>query len=338
MSLFRIFYSKTPIIKDEEGRTKKNSISSLEKIRIGGIEQWVLIRGHDLSNPILLFLHGGPGSAQIGIAYKFQRNLEKYFTIVQWDQRGAGKSFSTKIPKGSMSIEQFIDDSAILIEYLKNRFGKEKIFLIGHSWGSALGMLVVQRYPENVYSYVGLGQTTNQTVGEEISYEFVLEQANKRNNKKAIKQLEKIKNKDVWDLKYSQVQRRWLNRFGGWYHGARSSWILLKLLFSSPEYSIIDVVKFMRGVLFSLKMMWKNVIQDIDLFLQVNKVEVPVYIIAGKYDYNTPHELVEKFYNQLKAPKKKLFWFEESAHSPHIEEKSKFENIMINHVLQDFKQ
>ncbi len=335
MTILRIFYSKIPKIKDEKGKTKTNSIAVLEKLRIGGINQWVLIRGHNVNNPILLFLHGGPGSAQIGIAYKFQRILEKYFTVVQWDQRGAGKSFSFKIPKQSMNIEQFILDSNDLIEQLKKRFGKEKIFLVGHSWGSTLGMLLIQRYPENFHSYIGMGQATNQIEGEKISYEFVLEQAKKNDNRKAIKQLEKIRNKEVWNLKYSQIQRRWLNRFGGWYYGARSNWIVLKLFFTSPEYSIVDLIKFTIGALFSLRMMWKNVLQDINLFEQVKEVEVPVYFCAGKYDYNTPFELVEKYYNQIKAPTKNLYWFEKSAHSPNFEEKSKFEDILIKQILRD---
>ena len=335
MSIFRIFYSKTPKIKNEKGRTKTNSIATLEKVRVGGIHQSILIRGHDINNPILLFLHGGPGSAQISIAYKFQRKLEEYFTVVQWDQRGAGKSFSRKIPEQSMSIEQFILDSNELIEQLKKRFSKNKIILVGHSWGSALGMSLIKRYPENFHFYIGMGQVVNQKEGERISYEFVLEKAKKTNNKKAIKQLEKIQNKEVWDLKYSRIQRRWLNRFGGWYHGARSNWILLKLIFTSPEYSIIDVFRFFIGILFSLRLMWKEVNQKINFFEQIHAVDVPVYFFAGKYDYNTPFELVEKFHKQLKAPKNELFWFEKSAHSPHIEEKSRFEDIMITHVLKE---
>ncbi len=335
MTILRIFYSKTPSIKDANGKPKENSIALLEKLIIGGIKQWVLIRGHDVNNPILLFLHGGPGSAQIGIAYKFQRKLEKHFTVVQWDQRGAGKSFSLKIPKQSMNIEQFILDSIELVKQLKKRFGKNKVYLVGHSWGSALGMLLVKQYPEHFHSYIGMGQSTNQKEGERISYEFVLEQAKMRNNTKAIKQLERIKHKEIWDLKYSQIQRSWLNRFGGWYHGAKSNWKVLKLLFSSHEYSIIDLVKFAIGSLFSLKLMWKSVLQDINLFEQVREVKIPVYFCAGKYDYNTPFELVESFYNQIKAPKKKLFWFENSARSPHLEETSKFEDIMINHILKN---
>ena len=335
MSIFRIFYSKTPKIKNDKGKLKANSIATLEKVRIGGINQWLLIRGHDINNPILLFLHGGPGSAQIGIAYKFQRKLEKYFTVVQWDQRGAGKSFSLKIPKQSMNVEQFILDSIDLIEQLKNRFTKNKIFLVGHSWGSTLGMLLIHRYPDNFHSYIGIGQGVNQKEGEKISYEFVLNYAKKSNNKKAIKQLEKIKNKEVWDLKYLRIQRRWLTRFGGWYHGAKSNWIIVKLFFSSPEYSIIDSFKFIIGSLFSLKMMWKNAIQEINFFEQIKEVEVPVYFCVGKYDYNTPFEHLERFYNQIRAPKKDLFWFEKSAHSPNFEETSKFENIMINQILRD---
>ena len=148
---FRPFYSETPPILGENGNTKPNSITSMEFVEIGGIQQWIMIRGHDLNNPLLLLLHGGPGSAESPLAYKFQRDLEKSFIVVNWDQRGGGKSYFKKIPIESMNIEQFITDTHDLIQMLKKRFDKEKIYLVGHSWGSMLGTLVVQRYPELFY-------------------------------------------------------------------------------------------------------------------------------------------------------------------------------------------
>ena len=166
---FSLFYTKTPKIKDSYGNIKQDSITSLEKITLGGIKQTILIRGHDTKSPILLFLHGGPGFPEMDIAYKFQRKLEEHFIVVNWDQRGAGKSFSKKIPRESMTIEQFISDAHELIRFLRERFDKEKIYLVGHSWGTTLGLLLTQRYPELFFAYVGIGQVVNALESEQIS-------------------------------------------------------------------------------------------------------------------------------------------------------------------------
>jgi len=158
---------------------------------LGGIEQWISIRGN-IDNPILIYLHGGPGTPVMPLFRHFQASLEDYFLIVQWEQRGAGKSFSRRIPKETMTIEQFISDLYELIELLKKRFSKTKIYLIGHSWGSVLGTFIVQRYPQLFYAYIGVGQASNTVETEKRMYEFVLERSKELNNKKAIRQLEKV--------------------------------------------------------------------------------------------------------------------------------------------------
>lgn len=337
MTFLRLFTSRTKKIRNTKREVIQESIASLERIELGGLKQYILIRGHNKNNPILLFLHGGPGSTEMPLAHAFQTNLEEYFTIVHWDQRGAGKSFRINIPKSSLTFEQYEKDTLELIIYLRERFKQEKIILVGHSWGSALGIVLVHKYPEYLFSYVGIGQVVDMAEGERISYKFVLDTAKKQENKKAIKQLEKIKNKEIWDLSYTQVQRKWLTKFGGWHHNATKSWILLKYCFNSPEYNLLDAIRFFVGALVSLSKMWKPLLKETSFMDRIKEVKIPVFFIAGRYDYNTPSELVVKFYQQLKAPQKELVWFEESAHSPNYEEKDKFDKVMIEKILSIVK-
>jgi len=334
-----MFYSKTPKIKDDNGKIKPNSVASLESVKIGGIDQWIIIRGHDKSNPILLFLHGGPGSIEGPFAYKFQRDLEEHFIVVNWDQRGAGKSYSRKIPKDTMTIEQFILDTHELIELLLNRFNKKKLYLVGHSWGSTLGALVVSRYPELIQAYVGIGQVVNILENEKVSYKYSIDQAKERGNEKALKQLKKLEpypEKHINDTKALRKQRKWLVKFNGVMHNESSWWPHIKITLGSPEYSLKDIIKTLRGLKLSLKTMWTQLF-EIDFPTQIPELKVPVYICMGRYDYNTPFELAEKYFNQLKAPKKEFIWFENSGHLLNSEEPEKFNEILINKVLKETK-
>lgn len=333
-SFFRIFYSKTPKIKDSNGKFKPDSVASLEKISLGGFDQWILIRGHSINNPVLLFLHGGPGSVEGPFAYKFESELEKYFIFVNWDQRGAGKSYSKKMLKTDITIENYISDTHELVLYLKKRFQKEKIYLVGHSWGSILGMLVVQRYPDLFYAYIGIGQVVNAIENEKISYQFVFDQAKKLGNKKAQKQLENIQPYPSENLKHLRIQRKWLAKFGGFMHGEKSMWPLLKIGIGSPEYSFKDLYRFYKGSKFSLECMWLELLK-INFFEQIPEIKVPAYFCVGRHDYTTPFELAERYFQRLKAPKKKLIWFENSGHNLNFEEPKKFEDVLINQILPD---
>ena len=162
----------TPPFQGPNGEIVPGSIAEIRYLHLGGLEQWVMIRGENTENPLLITLHGGPGFPETRLFRTFNAPLEKAFTVVYWEQRGTGKSFDPKIPKSSMTVEQFIADLDELVEVLRGRFGKDKVAIYGHSWGSALGVLYASRFPDKVAAYVGAGQVGDWPASEAICYEF----------------------------------------------------------------------------------------------------------------------------------------------------------------------
>ncbi|MCL6613303.1 MAG: alpha/beta hydrolase [Firmicutes bacterium] len=329
----------TPAFLDENGEIIPGSIASLEKVNIGGVEQWLLIRGKSINNPVLLFIHGGPGSAEGPLVCHYNKKLEDYFIVVNWDQRGAGKSYSRKIPVETMTIAQFISDAYQVVDLLRKRFNQDKIFVIGHSWGSVLGILTVQKYPRLFYAYIGVGQMVNGKENERLSFEYALATALATNNQTAVRALNEINSPiPYWNLEQDgdwfnklRKQREWLLKLGGCIYGEKSYHKWIKVFLDAPEYTTSDCVKWVRGNLFSVKAMWLEIMQ-IDLTKQVPKLEVPVYFLIGRHDYNTPFELALAYFNQLEAPKKEFIWFDNSAHSPMYEEADRFNDILIEKI------
>ena len=309
-----------------------NGISEMDKIQLGGLEQWVLIRGEDLDNPIVLFLHGGPGVSETVLLRKRNAELEKHFTMVYWDQRGACKSFNRHIPPESMTLEQMVADAHELIGILKSRFRKQKIFLMGHSWGTILGIPLLQQYPQDFYAYVGIGQAVNVVKEEQLSYQFTLEKARELKNKTAVRELEQI-GKPIGG-QYSpptniRKQRKWLLRFGGnrFEKDHFRDHVLTLLL--SREYTFLDLFRCLKGMKFSSRYLGEAERQA--NFLKTAPVlDVPVIFVNGKDDHVTPTVMVEQYFNILKAPEKQLFIFERSAHSPLFAEAGRFNRLMID--------
>lgn len=321
-----------PIV-DNEGNPVDGSISVVEKVTLGGLEQYIIIRGADKSKPVMLFLHGGPGSPEVAFMEHYNREIENDYVMVYWEQRGAGKSYSKSIPEESMTLDQLISDTRELSEYLADRFNCEKIFLMGHSWGSLLGILNAYKHPELYHAFFGIGQVCDQFMGEKISYDWALEQAIKRNDKKAIKSLQNLNfpdsnaTVDKW-MKFLMQERRYVNRFGGGtIREETGMWPLVKIVFNSSVYTLNEKLNFMNASMFSLENMWLDVV-NANLFNEIDSMSVPVYIFHGMYDYTTPYPLAKEFYNQLKAPEKGFFTFEYSAHSPIMEEPEKFNSIL----------
>lgn len=315
--------SRTPQI---EGN---NSVALIQKIELGGIDQYVMIRGSDMNNPILLFLHGGPGYAQISFAKKYQEELENHFIVVNWDQRGSGMSYALNIPEETMTREQFIEDSKELINYLCEEYDKEKIYLAGHSWGSDLGLHIIDHYPDNISAYLSIGQVVNGFDQEVISYEYVLTEAKKNNDEKALEELKKIGRPPYNDIVGdTMTQRKWLDKYGGIERKVNTLYDIIFSSIFSPEYTGIDGLKFALGSRFTAEAMWGNNM-DLDFIRDLPEVKVPIYFIAGRYDYNTPSILIERYYNQIIAPEKEIIWFENSAHFPHFEEPEKFTQIVL---------
>lgn len=193
-----------------------NGIAELKPVEINGYPQWLLIRGQDVSSPLLLFLHGGPGESNMWLAHYTMQELEKYFVCVNWDQRGAGRSFPPSPPAESMTIDQFVQDAIALIELLRARFDQQKVLLLGHSWGSVLAMKVAAARPDLLYAVIGMGQVVDMKRGEDLSYRYVLERAHAEHNRKAIRILEQLGGADTYRKDSTFVQRRWLVRYGVW--------------------------------------------------------------------------------------------------------------------------
>jgi pimeloyl-ACP methyl ester carboxylesterase len=323
--------TSTAQIKDATGNVARNGIASLEEVTIGETHQWILVRGTEKANPILLFLHGGPGSPYMGLSHKFQRELENNFVVVQWDQRGSGKSFPNT-QETSMTVEQFKSDTHELVLYLKNRFQRDKIFLVGHSWGSYLGLSEAKKHPENLYAYIGAGQMIDLLRQEQLSHQFAMERARSENNKKAIKELTDIGSPpyiqivDGMNTKYS-----WLWEYGGMIEGESSPMPFVKALMLSDEYSLLDISRFVRGMSFSLESFTRN---EGDNFWQLKAPRnnsafgVPIFFIAGDQDHVTPLSLVENYEQGLLAPDKNLFLIKGAGHFAFFTNPSEFSAIM----------
>jgi pimeloyl-ACP methyl ester carboxylesterase len=324
--LFFFTRSHTPEFRDGDNRILPNSVASLEKVELGGLEQWILIRGKDQHKPVVLFLHGGPGMPMMYLAHAFQRELEHHCVAVQWDQRGAGKSYSKKVPVESLTVEQMIADTRQLTELLQERFQEEKIYLVGHSWGSYLGMLVAQRHPENYHAFVGMGQVTDAERAQVIQEAFIRRQAQQTGKQEALKDLAEHG---------AAAHEKWLFKFGAEIKNATSWLPLLKVGLGAPEYGLTDYVKIQPGSSFCSRHMKYNVLVG-TLLAEVLHVGVPVYFFTGRYDYTTPFELVEIYLDRLAAPQKELVWFPHSAHFPFFEEPERFTAEMIRVIAETY--
>jgi pimeloyl-ACP methyl ester carboxylesterase len=323
-------------IKDRQGHDVPGSIASLEKVNLGGQEQWILIRGMDITKPVILFLHGGPGTANMCLLRKYTDELEQHFIVVTWDQRGAGKSYQAINPHSSMTIDRFILDTGELTQLLCHRFNQQKIFLVGHSWGSLIGISSIQKYPGLYHAYIGIGQIVNMEENEQISYDWTLAQAIKAEDKQAVRTLTEIGTPPYTGdgQKKLMTQRRLLGKYGGELYGSSKG--AFPLIFSSllcaTEYTLLDKVNFFKGIFASNHLLWQELL-TINLSNQALFFEVPIYFALGKHDYEVPSVLSEQYFNIIEAPKKEIIWFENSAHFANIEENEKFNNLLINRVF-----
>jgi pimeloyl-ACP methyl ester carboxylesterase len=323
-------------VREDAEITQPAGIESLEKVSLGGIDQWILIRAEDPSNPVLLWLHGGPGSPTMPLARQYDQELVRHFVVVHWDQRGAGKSFSPEIPESTMVVDHFVSDTYELTQILTERFDAPKIYLIGHSWGSQVGIRTVARYPDMYYAFIGVGQYVNTAKGEAAGYQFALDQAVGENNQKALKELEALGLPPWTTAAQRSTHAGWVDAFGG--TGRQfTTRDFFRDLFNSPDYTFLDLYGFMRGMWFSSRTMLTNGdLYRVNLFEQAPKVDVPVYIFQGRYDYSTPGEVAWSYYEMLEAPQKSWVWFEESAHFPHWEEPQKFVDELLK-ILPETK-
>jgi len=320
----------TPKIQDTNGKAKKGSITELTKVELNGRKEWISIRGEDTNQPVLLFLAGGPGGSQMAAVRHELGALEEHFIVVNWDQPGAGKSYSVA-PKNSLTVEDYIADGIALTEYLCKRFNQQKIYLVGESWGSALAVFMAKEQPQYYEAVIGTGQMIDFLETEMIDYEKAKEIARAAGDTKKLSKLEENGYPPYYGADVTWKSAEYLNYLGAVmqknpeiYNGGYNTF---RDLFSS-EYGLLDKINYLRGIIDTFNYVYPQ-LYDVDLRVDYAKLEVPIYFFIGRHDINAPVALVEDYMEILEAPYKEMVWFEHSGHSPWISENEKFVEELV---------
>jgi pimeloyl-ACP methyl ester carboxylesterase len=315
-----------------------DGIDEQKLVTIGGIQQWVSIRGRHRDSPILLLLHGGPGFTTIPSSYYFLRSWEEYFTVVQWDQRGAGKTYVANDPaaiRPTLSIDRLVADAAELTSYLRQTYGRKRIVLAAHSFGTVIGVKLAQRHPEWFYAYLSMGQLVNTSLNEKLGYDATLAAARADKNTAAITALEAIA--PFPDVAHPErnaqnlsVERRWLAYYGGyyWHDNVGHEDDLDRF---SPDYTADELKKRYEAMGFGIQILWDEA-GKVD-FTSITHFDCPVIFFEGRHDLGTNASLLSAWYKTIHAPKKQLVWFEDSAHMVYQEEPGKVLVTLVSHVL-----
>ncbi|HEU5073758.1 MAG TPA: alpha/beta hydrolase, partial [Polyangiaceae bacterium] len=260
----------------------------------------------------------------------FNAPLESAFTLVYWDQRGAGKSFDRKIAPSSMTVEQSIADLDGLVDWVRQRLGQQKVAIFGHSWGSVLGSLYAARFPEKVSVYIGCEQVGDSVAAEAASYALALVEAERRNNTKALTQLAAIGQPPYSSAGAVFTERTWHQRFDGqltW----RALWKFGRDFLACPEVSIADLPNLVRGFRFTFNAMWPEV-STLNLLKLVPALQMPVFFFVSALDHWVPPETSIAYFDALTAPSKQLVWFQKSGHEPFLDEPETFNHTMVDVV------
>jgi len=309
----------------------KNSISVLEQVKINGSNHEIMIRGKDRDNPVIIFVHGGPGCPEIPYADKYQDLLENKFTVVNYDQRASGKSYHFFEDYSNLSSDLLVKDLLAMTDYISKRLGKEKVILIGHSYGTYIATQAAYKAPEKYKAYIGIGQMSNTVESETDSLNYSINQAKKVGNKEDVSYLqgltEKIKNGDTF------TPRNYVMKYGG------DSRLIdnpdgdnVGMLFSS-EYNLLDVIRYNYGLAYSQQTLLKEVLKN-PLPNIVTKLKIPCYFVMGKYDYMTSSNAAKKYFDKIEDNQKEFISFEKSAHYPQYEEKEKFYKWMSDTFIK----
>jgi len=324
---------------DENGNPLKGSISEKIRVKINDMEQGMFIKSKDVNNPALLFVYGGPGMPEYWLTQRYPTDLENYFTVVWWEQRGAGLSYDPNIPPETMTAEQFVVDTIEVTNYLRKRFGQEKIYLMAHSWGSYIGIQAAARKPDLYYAYIGVGQISHQIQSEQLAYQYALAYYKENGDLKMVRKLESAPPTLTVPLPTAYEALR-----DGYMHGAgigttRDMKSVITGIFipswQFQEYTLGEKINLWHGKFFSRShsfSLWDKM-QITDLAQQVTKLEIPIYFLHGLCDYTCAYPLAKEYFGQLEAPVKGFYTFHESAHSPMFEEPEKVQKILQEDVL-----
>jgi pimeloyl-ACP methyl ester carboxylesterase len=322
-------YAQTPPIVDEQGKPIPGSIASLEKINLNGSEQWITIRGEDTSKPVLLHLGmGGPGGGGFATRSLFEP-LEKDFVVVSWDEPGTGKSYNA-VPISTLTPQRFIEDAHALTLCLRERFHQDKIYVYGVSWTSILGVWLVQQYPELYYAYIGNGQMVNTTENDILGYELAINYLTKKGDFQTVEELRR-NGPPPYTGKYMVGKYVAYMDVLNEYMGALPFTVVVPIIpFLAPEYGYVDKINHTRGLMESFEVVYPQ-LADLDFTTQAPKLNVPVYLFAGRNDVNAMSSIVENYYNILEAPNKELIWLN-GGHGLDDRNVGQFVDVLVNTV------
>ena len=324
-------------------------IEELKSVQIGGVDQWLHIRGRNRNNPVLLYLHGGPGYPMIGLMDSTMRPWEDYFTVVLWEQRQTGKSYyPANDETDPLTIQRMVEDTEEVIQYLRHHLSQDKLFVLGHSWGSVLGMQLAKRHPDWLHAYIGIGQVVNMIDNEGVMYERLLSHAREQKESQLIAKLEAIApypdpdNPEKSFVENCASLQEALSRLAGetGMHYLSSDEMATMFNFEraiSPHLTLTDLSHTVVGdeiALLRPPYGFTKEFMAIDLPSNVgSSFEVPIFFFSGTHDWQTPTILSDQWFNEIQAPYKELIHFEESSHSIVNEEPGKVLITLVNKVL-----
>ncbi len=331
------FYSpgKSLPFLDEKGNVLAGSSSEKIHVNINGLQQGMFIKSRDSTHPVLLYLHGG--LPDYFLTQKYPTELEDYFTVVWWERRGSGLSFKADMSLEEITLEQLLSDTKEVTNYLRKRFGQEKIYLMGRSGGTFIGIQAAARTPELYHAYIAVAQMTNQLESERLAYEYMLEQFKEKGNKKLVRKLElaPVTIANGTPDAYLALRDDAMHILGiGTTHDMKS--IITGMFLPSltcREYTLNEKMNLWRAKARSgVSVLWDKILVT-DLAKQVPELDIPVYFFHGIYDYTVSYPLAKAYFDSLKAPLKGFYNFEQSAHSPLFEEPKKMKKILQKDVL-----
>ena len=279
-----------------------------EAVEIGGIKQWISIKGADEKNPVLLFLHGGPGNSVMGYDEKFTKNLQKHFLVIQWDQRDVERTAKLNLSDKPLTVQLMEDDAVELINYLRKRFSQNKIYLVGHSWGGFLGLKIANDHPELLEAYFAVCPMIWQEESERLSLAWAKNRAKEKGNKIEIEELNKV------NVPFKTVDDAYYHR----------KWIVTEMGSKPATREFVE----------RWSQKWLPITLEasgVNFFEEAPEIKCPIYFLIGDRDYQTNFKLTEDYFKMVKAEKKELFWFTNTGHNIPTSRSAKFQQTIIDH-------
>jgi proline iminopeptidase len=325
--------ASTSAIVGEDGRRVEGSVAELTSVRIGGHDLGLMIRGHSVENPVILFLAGGPGGSEVGAMRRHLPMLEEDFVVVTFDQRGTGRSHHQLEPVSTLTLDNAVSDVLAVTEHLRQRFGVDQVVIVGQSWGTLLGMLAIDEAPELYSAFVGIGQMVSPTETDQIIYDDTLAWARAQGRDGLVEQLESIGRPPYDDILDYEPALSYEKDVYPYDFGVNSEGRggFSENLFVG-EYTLLEQLHALGGFLDVFSVLYPQLV-DLDLREQLTRVEVPVFVMMGRFEAGGRAEPAEEWFAMLDAPHKEWIEFDTSGHRPLFEQPERFHEAMVERVL-----